>query len=148
MEQKNYRCTIGATISAKEAFQRITQVSAWWSENIEGRFDRLNDIFTIRFVFGDSFVIKIVEIVPDKKIVWKVMDSNLTWVKDSKEWKGTSIHFDIASHNNSTQVNFTHVGLVPEMECYNGCTKGWDQYIKASLFKFLTEGKGLPDKKR
>ena len=38
----------------------------------------------------------------------------------------------------------THVGLVPGIECYEDCEKGWDFYIKESLFKFLTEGKGLP----
>ena len=43
-----------------------------------------------------------------------------------------------------TQVLFTHVGLVPQVECYDGCTKGWDQYIKGSLFKLLTKGKGEP----
>jgi hypothetical protein len=38
-----------------------------------------------------------------------------------------------------------HIGLVPEIECYTSCVKGWDQYVKGSLFKLLTEGKGLPN---
>ncbi|MCL6098032.1 MAG: SRPBCC domain-containing protein [Bacteroidetes bacterium] len=148
MKQQNYHCSITANITAKEAFQRITRVSEWWSENIEGNFEKLNDVFTIHFVFGDSFVIKIVELVPDKKIVWLVTDCNLTWIKDKKEWKGTKISFEISTDNNSTQVNFTHIGLVPGIECYNGCVGGWNQYIKESLFKLLTEGKGEPDRKK
>lgn len=148
MKQQNYHCSITANITAKEAFQRITRVSEWWSENIEGNFKKLNDVFTIHFVFGDSFVIKIVELVPDKKIVWLVTDCNLTWIKDKKEWKGTKISFEISTDNNSTHVNFTHIGLVPGIECYNGCVGGWNQYIKESLFKLLTEGKGEPDRKK
>ena len=48
----------------------------------------------------------------------------------------------------STQISFTHVGLVPEVECYDMCVKGWDQYVKGSLFKLITEGTGQPQKKR
>ncbi len=147
MSQQNYTCSIAAKISAQEAFNRINRISDWWSENIQGSYEKPNDTFTIHFNFGDSFVIKIVELVKDKKIVWLVTDSNLTWIKDKKEWTRTKICFDISTVNNSTQINFTHIGLVPGIECYVGCVKGWNQYIKESLFKLLADGKGLPDKK-
>lgn len=148
MDQQNYTCSITANITAKEVFTGITRVSEWWSENIKGDTQKLNDIFTIQFVFGDSFVIKVVEVIPEKKIVWLVTDCNLTWIKDNKEWKNTKISFEISSENHSTQITFTHIGLVPGIECYDGCVKGWNQYIKESLFKLLTEGKGQPDRKK
>lgn len=148
MRQQNYSSSILANITAKEAYLKINRVSEWWSENIEGESKKLNDIFTIHFAFGDSFEIKIIDTIPDKKIVWLVTDCNLTWVKDSKEWKGTKISFEISTENNSTQINFTHIGLVPEIECYNGCVQGWNQYIKGSLYKLLNEGKGEPDRKK
>ncbi|MFA6440434.1 MAG: SRPBCC domain-containing protein [Bacteriovoracaceae bacterium] len=146
MKQEHYQCGITSNISAKETYQRIMRVTEWWSENIEGSFEKLNDVFTIHFAFGDSFVIKIVELVPDKKIVWQVMDCNLTWVKNSKEWKDTEIRFEILNDRNSTHINFAHIGLVPDFECYNGCANGWNQYIKKSLFRFLNDGHGEPDK--
>ncbi len=37
----------------------------------------------------------------------------------------------------------THVGLVPEAECYNDCKAGWDKHVGESLLKLLTEGKGI-----
>ncbi|MDD8017582.1 MAG: SRPBCC domain-containing protein [Bacteroidota bacterium] len=148
MQKQNYMCSITAPVTAQEAFDRINRVSEWWSENIKGDSKKVNDTFKIRFNFGDSFVIKIVELVKGKKIVWLVTDCDLTWIKDNKEWKGTKISFDISTSNNSTHVKFTHIGLVPGIECYDGCVQGWDQFIKESLFKFLTEGKGLPDKKK
>ena len=148
MTQQNYTCSITANITAQEAFKSITRVSDWWSQNIEGRSEKLTDVFTIQFVFGDSFVIKIIEAVPDKKIMWLVTDCNLTWLKDSKEWKGTKMRFDISTDKHSTKIDFTHIGLVPEIECYNGCSKAWNQYLKESLFKLITEGKGQPDRKQ
>jgi len=148
MKNQNYTCSIAASVTAQDAFDRITRVSEWWSENIKGSFQNLNDTFTIHFNFGDSFVIKIIELVKNKKITWLVTDCDLTWIKDRKEWKGTKICFDISTENNSTRITFTHIGLVPGIECYDGCVKGWNHYINESLFKLLTEGKGLPDRKK
>ncbi len=56
--------------------------------------------------------------------------------------------FEITTKGNSTQIDFTHIGLVPEVECYNDCVKGWNQYVKDSLLKLITEGKGQPAKKK
>ncbi len=55
--------------------------------------------------------------------------------------------FEISTKDNSTQIHFTHIGLVPEVECYDMCVKGWDQYVKGSLLKLITEGKGQPQRK-
>jgi hypothetical protein len=52
---------------------------------------------------------------------------------------------DAATENLETRIDFTHVGLLPGIECYNDCSKGWNFFIKESLFKFITEGKGLPE---
>jgi hypothetical protein len=51
--------------------------------------------------------------------------------------------FDISSTNEGTLVSVTHVGLVPEIECYEQCKKGWNFYVE-SLRKLMTEGKGEP----
>ena len=58
------------------------------------------------------------------------------------------MNFEISTKDNSTVMDFTHIGLLPEVECYDMCVKGWDQYIKGSLFKLITEGKGEPQKKK
>ena len=52
--------------------------------------------------------------------------------------------FEIVPANNSTKINFTHIGLQPQVECYNDCVKGWDQYVKGSLLELITKGKGQP----
>jgi hypothetical protein len=42
-------------------------------------------------------------------------------------------------------VRFTHRGLVPAFECFELCSDGWSFYIKDSLRKLITTGKGEPN---
>ena len=147
MEKKNYTASIKVDATPQEVFKSINNVTDWWTENTEGSSQKLNDEFTVQFGDIHYSLQKIVEFIPNKKVVWLVIDSHLSWLKDKQEWTNTKISFEIISKGTYTQLIFTHIGLVPEIECYNDCRKGWDQYIKDSLFKLLTSGKGLPDKK-
>ena len=143
METKDFNCSIAANITPKEAFKAICKVTEWWSKNIEGETEKLNDVFTYRP--NDTWVtFKIIECIPDKKIVWYANDCFLHWQVNKTEWKDTNVVFEIVEEGNSTKINFTHIGLIPEVECYEGCVKGWTQYIIGSLHKLLTEGKGNP----
>ncbi len=143
MKTENYNCSITANTSAHKAFEGISHVNEWWAKNLEGKSEKQNDVFTVHL--GDTFVtFKVAESVPDKKISWHVTDCYLHWLNDKKEWNDTDVVFEILPENNSTKINFTHVGLQPQVECYNDCVKGWDQYVKGSLLQLITEGKGQP----
>ncbi|MCW3106521.1 MAG: hypothetical protein JWQ09_1027, partial [Segetibacter sp.] len=137
MKENDYNTSIMVDATAHEAFESINSVSQWWTENLEGSSQKLNDEFTVRF--GDVHMSKqkVVEVIPDKKVVWLVTDSKLNFIKDKNEWTNTKIVFEIAENGGKTQLSFTHIGLVPEVECYTSCTKGWDYYLKGSLFKLL-----------
>lgn len=144
MDTSDFTIKLLVDQSPKEAFDAINHVRAWWTENIEGGSQKLNDEFTVRF--GDVHVStqKLIELIPDKKIVWLVTDSKLNFLDNKQEWTNTTIGFEIAEQGSKTKICFTHQGLTPQIECYNNCTKGWNQYINGSLFKLLTEGKGAP----
>ncbi len=144
MNQPDYTATLTVDATPQEVFKNINSVTKWWTADLTGSSQKLNEAFTVRF--GDVHVStqKIVEVIPDKKVVWLVTDSKLNFIKDKQEWTNTKISFEISSVGNKTQVRFTHHGLVPDVECFKDCTKGWDYYIKGSLFKLLTEGKGEP----
>ena len=144
MNQQNYHCNIAANVSVNKALENISHVSQWWTTNIEGDSSKLNDTFIVHF--GDTFVdFKLIESVPGKKVVWKITDCYLHWLTDKEEWKNTTIEWEVLRKNNATEISFTHVGLVPQIECYNDCRKGWDFYLKESLSKLITEGKGFPE---
>ena len=142
--KRDYCSEISVRIPAEEALARIGRVPKWWASDYSGDSEKLGDVFTIKF--GETTVsFRIVEAIPGKKIVWLVTDCHLHWLKDKKEWKSTKIVWEIAARGDSTSVTFTHLGLVPGIECFDDCKIGWDFYIKQSLFKYLSEGKGLPD---
>ena len=61
---------------------------------------------------------KITEFVPGKKVVWHMRGCRINFVKDKTEWNGTDVVFEIARKGNKTELRFTHVGLVPAIECY------------------------------
>lgn len=144
MNKQDYTASIAVNATPQEVFKKINSVTKWWTEDLNGSSQQLNDEFTVRF--GDVHVSKqkLVEVIPDKKVVWLVTGSKLNFIEDESEWTGTKISFELSNDDGKTQIHFTHIGLVPEVECYIDCTRGWDHYIKGSLFKLLTDGKGSP----
>lgn len=75
-------------------------------------------------------------------MVWLVTDSRLIAFEDKSEWTGTKIIFEITESNNKTYVRFTHIGLIPQIECYGGCSGAWERLIQESLFSLITTRKG------
>lgn len=144
MEKKNFYRTITVNASAKETMKKIGQVNLWWAKNFSGSAEALNDKFKVRF--GETFVdFQISELVSDKKVVWKVTDCNLHWIKAKKEWNNTEVVFEISSENDKSKIDFTHVGLIPGVECYNDCEAGWNSHVTMSLAGFINDGKGQPE---
>jgi hypothetical protein len=145
MDRHNFQTGFTVNATPKEVFKSINNVKKWWTENLEGNSQQLNDEFTVQF--GDMHYSKqrLIEVVPGEKIVWLVTESNLSWLKDKHEWNNTRISFEITRKDNKTQVRFTHIGLVPEIECYTDCSNAWSGYINDSLFNLITKGKGEPD---
>jgi len=144
MEKKDYRITLTVDATADEVFNSINNVAAWWTDDLKGSSLKTGDEFTVQF--GDMHVStqRITELVPAKRIVWLVTESRLSFISNQQEWNNTTISFEIDELDDGTRIHFTHIGLVPAIECYKDCSKGWDYYIKGSLYKLLTEGKGTP----
>jgi hypothetical protein len=147
MTTSDFTTTISVDQTQKEAFNAINNVRGWWSEEIEGSTNKLNDEFKYHFQDLHRTELKIVELTPEKKIVWFVKDNYFKSMKDKSEWIGTKIIFEISQNDNKTQIQFTHLGLVPEYECYNVCREGWTHYINNSLRSLITTGIGLPNGK-
>ena len=125
-----------------EVFTAINNVRGWWQGEITGGTDKLNDEFDYRMEDIHYSRQKLVEVIPDKRVVWSVTDSQLSFIEDKDEWTNTRIIFDITEINNKTQVRFTHIGLVPAIECYDACSNAWEQLIQESLVSLITTGKG------
>src|SRR5262245_53258922 len=133
MKDKSFTTTIVVDRAAHDVFKAITNVRGWWSEEIEGNTAKLNDVFLYRYQDVHICKVKLIEVVPDQKIVWHVLDNHFSFTRDESEWKDTKVVFEISSKDDQTQLRFTHMGLVPEYECYEVCEEGWTNYINKSL---------------
>ena len=56
--------------------------------------------------------------------------------------------FEISKQDDKTKLDITHLGLVPDFECFEACSKGWTHYLKNSLLPLITTGTGKPDPKK
>jgi Activator of Hsp90 ATPase homolog 1-like protein len=145
MNKRNFTVTISMDRTPEEAFAAINNVGGWWSGEIEGHTDKLGAEFTYRYKDVHRSTQKITEFVPGKKIVWHVVDSDLSFVKEKSEWTGSDIVFEIANKNGKTEVRFTHAGLVPRQECYGNCSNAWGLLVNGNLQKLIATGKNQPD---
>jgi len=142
MSNKDFTTTILVDQTPKEAFDAINNVRGWWFGDIEGRTEKLNDEFTYQFKEFHYSKQRLVEFIPDKKVVWLVTDSSLNFVEDRDEWTGTKISFEVTPKGDKTEVRFMHEGLVPSQECYDACSNAWGDYIQKSLRSLIRTGKG------
>ena len=146
MSDQNYTAAFLVDQTPEAAFAAINNVRGWWSEEIDGRTDELGE-YKYRYQDIHRCTIKITELTPGKKVAWHIVDNYFNFVKDKSEWNGTDIVFEITKKGAKTELRFTHVGLVPAIECYGKCSGAWGFYVNDSLRSLITTGKGDPNQK-
>ena len=148
MSNKNFSVTLFVDKAAEAVFTDINNVRGWWSEDFKGNSRELGDEFEVRF--GDIHYSKqkLIETIPGKRVVWLVTDSYLSFLENKTEWTGTRISFEIIEDDTKTQIVFTHLGLVPGIECFKDCSNGWNYYLHDSLLPMITKGQGQPNQEK
>ena len=148
MRAEDYTISFAVDQSPEQVFAAINNVRGWWAEVLKGSTGKLGDEYTFQHQDIHRSTQKITEFVPGGKVVWHVTDGRLNFVKDKSEWKGTDIVFEITRSGDKTGLRFTHVGLVPAIECYGDCSRAWGFFINDSLGSLITSGKGKPIQKK
>jgi uncharacterized protein YndB with AHSA1/START domain len=146
MSKKDFTISLLVDQTPEEVFTAITNVRAWWSgyysEELVGNTEKLHDEFSFRAGPDVHYSKqKLVEVVPNKKIVWLVTESNLSFLEQIDEWTGTKVIFEIAKKGEKTQLTFTHQGLTSEVECYDACAPAWTQYVRNKLLPLIETNK-------
>jgi Activator of Hsp90 ATPase homolog 1-like protein len=145
MSSQNFTTTFVVPQTPEVVFAAITNVRGWWSGEIEGCTDVLGEEFTYRYQDNHYSKQKITELIPGQRVVWRVVDAYLRFTEDPNEWIGTDVTFEVARSGDQTEVRFTHLGLVPESECFDKCSSAWRFYINSSLRSLITAGQGAPN---
>jgi hypothetical protein len=140
---------MGST-TVRKTFPTPTSASiadSWRTGDIEGPTDTLGPEFTYRNQDIHHSKMKIIELIPDEKVVWRVPDNHVNFIEDQNEWTGTEISFELTQHGQQSEVRFAHLGLDPDFECFDICSNAWALYINGSLRRLITTGQGQPNPK-
>jgi len=82
MTTNDFTTTILVDQTPEEVFNAINNVRGWWSENIEGSTDQLNGEFDYHYKDVHLSKMKLIEVVPNKKVVWLVLDNHFSFIKE------------------------------------------------------------------
>lgn len=119
-------------------------LSGWWTEqcDVPARAGE-----TIHVRFGRTYKeLRIERLDPAREVRWRCTSAHIAKeeLTQKDEWVGTEIVFRLAPQaDGRTRLDFEHIGLVPDFECYNLCSNGW-QYFLRSLQAFIATGRGTP----
>lgn len=142
MANQDFTTTLRVSQTPKQVYDAINHPENWWPGEITGSSDNLNDEFTYRYKELHVSTQRIIEMIPDQKVVWLVTGSTINYAEDKNEWTGTQISFEISEADKKTELKFSHLGLNPEIECFDSCSNSWSRIIQQSLMALITRGKG------
>ena len=140
MKINDFTTTILVDQTPKEVFDAVNHPENWWSGEIKGSTEKLNDEFTYRYKEFHFSKQRIVDMIPGQKVVWLVTESQINYAEDKSEWTDTTISFEISEEGKKTRLRFSHLGLVPGIECFESCSNSWSRLIQQSLFSLITTG--------
>ena len=144
---ESYSRKITVTKPAAVVFEAIQNFRGWWSEEIEGKTDTLNETFFYHYKDIHLCKIKLIEAIPHQRLVYRVVENHFNFINDQSEWVNTRLIFDLRSEGGKTELTFTHDGLVPAYQCYQVCNDAWTGYIDNSLKNLIETGTGNPNPK-
>jgi len=132
------------TATVYAALTTVKGLRGWWTQDCTGE-TAVGD--TLHFRFGrTSKGMRIERLEPGREVHWLCTHAHIAADRLARrdEWVGTRIIFRLTSTGDGrTRLDFEHIGLVPEMECYDLCSGGWDYYLP-SLRQFAETGRGRP----
>lgn len=127
---------VGAIASPEALYAALTTVdglTGWWTTDTT-----LDPDGNLRFRFGEvgGFDMAILDLQPDKRVLWAVVDG-------PPEWVGTTVSFDLVREGEWTIVLFAHAGWREPVEFMSHCSTKWASFL-LSLKALVETGTGAP----
>ncbi|WP_276483722.1 SRPBCC family protein [Paraflavitalea pollutisoli] len=124
-------------VPAQQVYEALTTrkgLGAVWTTELQV----YQDVGAINeFTFGtDTDRMKIIELVPGKKVVWEVVASDPEWVR-------TIISFELEDKGTKTAITLKHMHWREVTDFFRSCNYNWGFFLY-SLKLYCEEGKGMP----
>lgn len=133
---------VGIKAPIKVIYEAITTragLASWWTNNTNGD-SHVGGVLQFRFTTGGveigGFDMKVLELNPDKRVCWQVIDG-------PDEWIGTEINFQLKQEDDYCIVLFKHGGWKEPVEFMHHCSTKWAVFLM-SLKSLAETGKGNP----
>lgn len=114
-------------------------LAGWWTTDTQGDSKAgglLKFVFTADGKVLGGFDIKVLELLPGRRVLWEVVDG-------PTEWIGTRISFDLKEEDDFSIVLFQHQGWKEPVEFMYHCSTKWATFLM-SLKSLVETGKGRP----
>jgi hypothetical protein len=139
MTDKKYTTTtcsvaIHVAKSSDEVFNNLIDLTKWWPEEFIGENFKINSEFVLKTGEGHYSKNKVIEFVPNEKVVWLVTESNRK--EDNFDWSGTKMIFELMDKGDNTEIKFTYYGVVFENEIEK-LAQICDFVIKEKLYNLI-----------
>ncbi|MDB5095182.1 MAG: Activator of Hsp90 ATPase 1 family protein [Candidatus Eremiobacteraeota bacterium] len=136
----DYESTVflkGPTDRVFDALTTTSGLAGWWS-TVSGSGVQGGEL---TFAFDDDrLVVHVDEAQRPSAVRWTPRSS----FEPVSDWVGTTIAFDISpSGDGGSRLRLRHIGLTPQLECFELCRRGWDYYLQ-SLVEYVDSGQGRP----
>ncbi len=140
----DYTYAMRVTTPIEQVLQALTDeevISRWWTV-VTGTVRHGNEVQL--FMGGAEPLVFTVDHSPGTcDVTWIVTDCAFL-----PDWVGTRPSFSVrANVDAGCDVRFRHVGLRPNLECFDQCRAGWNHFMP-SLHRFLEVGEGLANEPR
>ncbi len=141
-EDGGFRQVMVIAASPLHVFDALTSMeglTSWWASSTRGS-GSAGERFELGFAGLDETICMHVDVAdPTTLVAWTCLEH--TGLPD---WEGTKIIFGLTSaYADQTTLSVRHLGLVPDLECYEQCHAGWEHYL-ASLRSYVERGRGNP----
>ena len=121
------------------ALTTLGGLRGWWTPMVTGKATTGGEL---RFGFAglDEYIImRVAKSKRPSSVHW-----NCVIHTSMPEWNATQPRFDLVEETpGSCRLDFRHIGLTPQLECFDDCRLGWDHFL-ASLVAYVEQGVGMP----
>jgi uncharacterized protein YndB with AHSA1/START domain len=110
----------------------------WWAKNLTIE-DGPEGILLMRWPSGHLARVRFQKGKAPSRAEWDVLEH-----RPFSEWNGTKLVFAIEKMDpRNSRLQFQHLGLTPECDCYDVCNGGWE-YLMTSVKDYSERGRGAP----
>ena len=108
-----------------EALTTLEGLAGWWTPAVSGSSGERGQIV---LAFDEQrLMMRVDSAVAPESVRWTCTEHTRF-----PEWRGTILAFDLRERGDDTTVlRFRHGGLVPDLQCFSVCRRGWDHYLSS-----------------